>query len=133
MPSGPDSTTSVLEMLRAIDASDAAARLDQLHALTEATLTTSGEHDRLLLRLRERGIFLDPLAKMLLPEDELGLRFDEVGLGHSLGAGNRAELVADEVGERERERARQLGQVDALDAATIGEQWCVAIGKQRSQ
>jgi len=51
----------------AVDAGDAVARFDRLHALFEETLTAAGEDEGFLFGRGEGGVGLDVLAQMDIP------------------------------------------------------------------
>ncbi len=55
------------QMLLAVDAGDPACVLDGHHALLEQPLATTGQHDRLSLRIRQRGVTLDDAQRVFFP------------------------------------------------------------------
>lgn len=94
-----------------VDAGDAAARFDGLHALLEETLAAAGEDERFFYGLVESGIELDALAQVFFPDDELGVELwgrGELRLGDEFGEGEVGDFAAEEVGELQGERLRQF-------------------------
>jgi len=55
------------------------------------------------------------------PDHELGAWPGELRLARELRAGQGGDVVAEELGELQGEGVRELGGVDALAAATVGE------------
>lgn len=107
--------------------------LDRHHAPLEEPLASACEHDGLSIGFPQCRVILDPAQFVFLPLHESDRRSHRHLFSDAVAQNQIARLGAKQIDQRRCESVGQAGQVDALQARTIGTQRCVSLRQQRRQ